>query len=79
MTRVVAVVLFSSVCSACGRGATSNAPGSILRAHDDSLSASATTTDPIVAHFFNTATIANDEAAVIAATQDGGPNADAGE
>ena len=35
--------------------------------------------DPTVAHFFNTATLANDEAAVLVATQDGGADADAGE
>ena len=35
--------------------------------------------DPIVAHFFNTATEANDDAAVLVANQDGGANADAGD
>jgi hypothetical protein len=34
--------------------------------------------DPTVAHFFNTASLANDESAALAATQDGGANADAG-
>jgi hypothetical protein len=69
-------LIVSFLASGCGRVPTS-ASGSSFKNRDVS-DPSGTATDPIVAHFFNTATDANNEAAVLAATQDGGANADAG-
>jgi predicted dienelactone hydrolase len=73
-------LMFGSALAAWALAACQQPPSPDARLQADGVSAQDAGVDPIVAHFFNTAALAQADVAVIvqAANTDGGANADAG-